>query len=244
MLFYAILIFFGLLFIMWAINYTCDLSIVKYIPYQCDLSDVTEIESFLSLQECAQYCEKIMSSGYLNDNPLCEAFNNSRGMIIKFTLNDQLKQNFHDSQLDFLYELFDRIKDDDCNAFVCNILYIPTCSASSEFSVERHHDTTMDICEKTFPYRVFLPKCVNVLYLQVSNVCTGGELELFDFNGFEDEPTQTIIPEKGKMVRFRGDLEHGVRKYTSFDNTPRISFVLENYHLESSYLEHDMFIVE
>ena len=56
MLLYAILIFFGLLFIMWAINYTCYLSIVKYIPYQCDLSDVTEIESFLSLQECAQYC--------------------------------------------------------------------------------------------------------------------------------------------------------------------------------------------
>lgn len=244
MFLYWFLLFCGFMILIWAINSACDLSIVKYIPYQTNLSEVTEVESFLPLQECTQYCEKIMRSGYLNDNPLCEAFNNSRGMIIKFTLNEHLKQNFHDANLGFLYELFDRMKDEGCNAFVCNVLYIHTCNSSNDFSVERHHDTTMNICEKTFPYRVFLPKCVNVLYLQLSNVCTGGELELFDFHGFEDEPIQTIVPEKGKMVRFRGELEHGVRKYTSFDNTPRISFVLENYHLESSYLEKDMFIIE
>lgn len=227
-----------------AYHYLTELSVVQYIPYSSDLDDVIQVP-FLSANECEAYTELITSSDRIRENPLCDAFSSSRGMILYFSIHDDLESKFRQNGLYFLYELISRIKDNECNAFVCNVLIIPSSGDTAQgLSVERHHDCTLDAKELCFPYRMYLPKCVKVLYLQLSSSFTGGELELYDFNGFKDFPSHRVVPYVGSLVTFRGDIEHGVRKYNSDDGLPRISFVLENYCVPENVIEKDMFFVE
>lgn len=220
-----------------------ELPVIQYIPFPSNLDDVNQ-KPFLTENECERYTQLITSSDRIRENPLCEAFDSSRGMIVYFSIHDDLESKFRQNELYFLYELIEKIKDPECNAFVCNILIIPSSDNIDGLSVERHHDCTLDVKETSFPYRVYLPKCVNVLYLQLSSLFEGGELELYDFNGFDHFPLHLVVPQIGSLVTFRGDIEHGVRRYSSHDGLPRISFVLENYCVPNNAIVNDMFFLE
>ena len=150
-----------------------------------DTPYVTSNDSFYTHDNCTDLLRQINSSGLVVSNPLNDAFENTKGFVMKFVDNSHLKQQFYQHNATFLYNVFTKIKNPKCNAFICNLLIIPARSNKYQTpAICKHHDCTIGITEKYFPNRTYLPKCVSVLYLQTPNEFTDGELELYTFMGF------------------------------------------------------------
>ena len=108
-----------------------------------------------------------------------------------------------------------------CNAFYFNALII-----GDEREVARHQDCSLDgwlgwHCP---------PLEVTVLYAQVPDVLSGGQLELFEGT----RHVATCSPRLGAVVRFAGHLIHRVTPVQSPE--PRVSLVLEQYPVATSAL--------
>lgn len=192
------------------------------------LPDYNSCDGFLSIEEQTTLLKNINNCEFIKENPLNEGFQNSRGFVIKFTDGELLEKHFIENNLIFVYEMFKKIKDPACNAFIFNILIIPSKNIKED-SVAMHHDCTFEARETNFPYRYYLPKCVNVIYAKICNEFKGGKLKLYDFNG--NHVKHYITPKERKMVMFRGDQLHCVQNYISKDKSPRISLVFEQYQL-------------
>ena len=201
---------------------------------------VTINDSFYTKNDCTDLVHKINHSGFVISNPLNAAFKNTNGFVIQFTENSHLEQQFQQHNATFLYNVFTKIKNPKCNAFICNALIISARNKVTNDdpmpAIGVHHDCTINISEQYFPNRRYLPKCVSVLYLQTPDNFTDGELELYSFIGFSDIPQQIIKPKLGRLVVFRGDLLHSVKSFDSVEDTPRISLVFEQYIIPPNLL--------
>lgn len=201
---------------------------VQNTPY------VTINDNFCTKNECEDLLREINSSGFIVNNPLTEMFTNTKGFLLRFIDNSHLQQQFQQHNATFLYNIFTKIKNPECNAFACNLLIIP--ASNKEITGAKHNDCSMEIYEPYFPYRKYSPKCVSVLYIQTPNDFTGGELELYTFMGLSTKPNKIIKPKIGRLVVFRGDLKHAVKSFNSVEDAPRISLIFEQYIIPSHLL--------
>ena len=104
------------------------------------------------------------------------------------------------------------------NAFYLNLLLLDAGTG-----VGRHIDATLQ-----GPSGVpgATPQYVSVLYLQVPERATGGELRLLSYDTLVSE----VRPREGQLVHFRGDLQHEVRPFTGgVEGAQRASLVCEQY---------------
>lgn len=111
----------------------------------------------------------------------------------------------------------------DINALYLNVLVVPPGGA-----VARHVDSTLGV-HGAGP--IFSPRAVGVLYVDVPDALTGGELRLFDDDGLR----ATVVPRPGRLALFRGSLGHEVTTTTT--TAPRVSCVAELYALPRSRLK-------
>lgn len=213
------------------------LSYFRFIRTDVDNTPyVTINDSFFTQNDCADLLDQINKSGLVTNNPLNDSFENTKGFLIKFTDNPTTKKRFEKRNASFAYNVFRKIKNSKCNAFICNLLVIPARNKKHSPEIGMHQDCTMDITEEYYPHRTYLPKCVSVLYIQTPEYFIDGELELYTFMGLSDTPEQMIRPKIGRLVEFRGDLYHSVKSFGSHEDTPRISLVFEQYILPSHLL--------
>ena len=224
-------------------KYLSQFPIFRFIPIDTKKVPYAVInDNVFSESECKHFVQQISNCQFITDNPLNEGFTNSRGIVIKFTDNNLLLQ-LTKYNLAFLHDIFTKIKDPECNTFIFNALIIKPISNLKDTTqiVKKHHDCTISINEKHFPYRGYLPKCVTVIYIQLPISFNGGQLDLFTFNGFSDIPEQTIMPKIGRVVVFRGDLQHSVQSFHSEQSTPRMSLVFEQYKLPDNVKPQSLF---
>jgi hypothetical protein len=204
---------------------------VQNTPY------VTINDDFYTKKECADLLHQINNSGFIVNNPLTDLFKDTTGFVLRFINSSHLQQQFQQHNATFLYNIFTKIKNPKCNAFACNLLIMPARNKETNvLSGIKHNDCTMGINEPYFPNRTYSPKCVSVLYLQTPNEFTEGELELYTFMGLSTKPNQIIKPKIGKLVVFRGDLQHSVKSFDTTEDTPRISLVFEQYIIPQQLL--------
>jgi hypothetical protein len=201
---------------------------------------VTIDDNFYTQNDCTDLLNQINNSGLIVSNPLNDSFEHTKGFLLQFINNSHLQQQFQQHNAGFLYNIFTKIKNPKCNAFICNVLIIPARNKIHNNlqlpAIDLHHDCTINITETYFPNRTYLPKCVSVLYIQTPNHFTDGELELYTFMGFSETPQQIIKPKIGRLVIFRGDLLHAVKSFESNEDTPRVSLVFEQYMIPSHLL--------
>lgn len=193
-------------------------------------------DHFYSKPDCEKLYSDIKNSRLVVSNPLNGSFKNTKGFLIQFIDYPHLEQRFQKHGASFAYNVFRKIKNPKCNAFICNLLVIPARNKKQSPEIGMHQDCTLDITEESFPYRTYLPKCVSVLYIQTPVIFSKGELELYTFMGLSDIPEQVITPKIGRLVEFRGDLFHSVNSFESDEDTPRVSLVFEQYILPSHLL--------
>jgi hypothetical protein len=129
---------------------------------------------------------------------------------------------FRDNDLHEIYDIFKRIKKDGTNVYICNILILPVSSGTT---IGEHYDGTHE--ETDIFGREYMPLCSTVLYLNLPNSFTGGQLFIKKFNN--DHIYKKIDPIIGKLVQFRGDMSHGVDEIYSDEKTDRLSLVFEQY---------------
>jgi hypothetical protein len=110
------------------------------------------------------------------------------------------------------------------NAFYLNVLLV-----SGGGSIGRHTDATL---RDPSGEPDAVPEQVTVLYLQVPERFTGGELRLYR----GDRPVARLRPVRGQLLHFRGDLQHEVAPLGAPDTALRASLVLEQYHLSPESL--------
>lgn len=232
-----------ILFILFIITYltilclnNCDGILSPLVYIRSDVQNtpyVTITDCFYSKKDCTDLLNQINHSGFVVNNPLTEIFKNTKGFILEFINNSHLQEQFQQHNADFIYKVFTKIKNPKCNAFTCNLLIIPANNKAGinvqSDAIDKHHDCSLQITEKYFPNRIYLPNCVSVLYIQTPNEFTSGELELYTFMGLSIKPNQIIKPKIGQLVEFRGDLIHAVKSFESSEDVPRISFVFEQY---------------
>jgi len=219
------------------LTYLSELAIFNYVPDKETVPYVTIEDNMFNKEECALFTKQIIKCPLVIDNPLNEGFKKSRGFVIKFTDEKNLVEQFSKNNIKFIYDIFMKIKNPKCNSFIFNTLIIYPEKKSQIFnenidkSIKRHYDCTISVKEKWFPYRRYLPKCVNVIYMQTPNHFYGGQLELFTFYAIKNTPNEKITPKMGRMVCFRGNLQHSVQSIYSDETIPRISLVFEQYEL-------------
>ena len=166
----------------------------------------------------------------IEDNPLSEEFNYSKGIVIENFIEETALEEFKHVDCEFLYYLFLKLKKDYTTNYIMNILIIDEHNKNNVMSVDYHLDTTLNLApDKLFYFeRTYLPECVSVVYVDVPETFDGGELVLYDF--IPKFKLVTIKPEKGKLVEFNGKLLHGIEKMKNVpEGSKRISIVLEQY---------------
>lgn len=172
--------------------------------------------NFLSNEECKELSRYIIKHPLIDKSVLSDGFSSSYGFVIRF--NEYSKIDFMNSKYNLkkLHDVFEKIKEPGTNAYVCNPLIL-----GKGKSIEYHYDDTL--CMYTYFGASILPVCVTVLYLQLPDEFTGGELCVADF--------EKVVPVVGKKVVFRGDMQHAVKEFTSTENTKRVSLVFEQYNV-------------
>jgi len=246
-MYYIYIIFFLsiILLLYYLFTYLSEIAIFNFVSDKENVPYVTIDDNMFTKEECEFFSQQIIKCPLVIDNPLNEGFKKSRGFIIKFTDEKNVFEHFSKNNIEYIYDIFMKIKHPKCNTFVFNTLIIypekkfQFSNKSLEISVdkiidksiERHYDCTISISEKWFPYRRYLPKCVNVIYIQIPNHFYNGQLELFNFYGMKNTPNKTIKPKLGRMVCFRGNLEHSVQSLYSDETIQRISLVFEQYEI-------------
>jgi hypothetical protein len=196
---------------------------------------VSTTRNLLTEQECATMSNKIAQNEYIEDNPLSEGFDDTRGIIFDFDVNGA-QEELSSGNCDYLFDIFKKICKPYANRFIMNVLIIDSendnsCS-KNEMAVDYHYDLTLEDRPTQYMWgieRMYLPECVSVVYIDLPESFEGGELDICSF--FYNEPIRTVKPELGMLLEFNGKYLHGVYKMTNVKpkTSRRISVVLEQY---------------
>lgn len=193
---------------------------------------------FLTKNECYEICNKLKNNPHVEENPLNEGFEKSRGIIFEFDTQSAYSE-FSSKNCEFLYRIFEEIKKPYANNFIMNTLILDTESmnketenVSGDMAVDYHYDTTLNKIPNSIIWgieRCYLPECVTVIYVDLPEEFEGGELHICSY--FYNLDLATIRPELGTLVEFDGKYLHGVKamKNTYPRKSSRISIVLEQY---------------
>lgn len=173
----------------------------------------------LSTEDLQNLAQTITTSPYLADSQLSTNFQGSRGFSVIFTRSgiDRVKQHFPG----FAPYLQKALKSA-CNAFYLNPLVL-----TEGMGVEPHVDCSIS----SYDMVLTIPQLVSVLYVQVPEDMTGGELILKAGKHL----VGTIIPQTNTLVHFVGKLLHSVNPVKS--SQPRISLICEQYNLSTERLQ-------
>lgn len=206
----------------------------------------TESSKFFSLDKCVYYKECCYNSNLIIDNPLDDNFYGSKGFILEFD-SYNYSEIFKENNVEFMNEFFKDVRKPYATNFILNVLIIPSKKKSKKNinffntiskSVDYHYDTTISHNEEYedgyFNFSL-VPECVSVLYIDLPEKFSHGELLLYGCGGII--PKGKIIPEIGKLVEFNGRLLHGVNDIfipNESKDKNRISIVLEQYTIKNS----------
>ena len=179
-------------------------------PYGFPL--LKEVNEYIHTSECKNITEKIANHPALGYGGFCIRFSDSPGT----------EKMFRENNLHEIYDIFKRVKKHGTNVYICNILILPVSSGTT---IGEHYDGTHE--ETDIFGREYMPLCSTVLYLNLPNSFTGGQLFIKKFNN--DHIYKKIEPIIGKLVQFRGDMSHGVDEIYSDEKTDRLSLVFEQY---------------
>ena len=175
--------------------------------------------NFLTAAELADLHQAIVTSPYLAKNQLSQSFQDSHGFSIVFTRSgmDRVSEQFP-----AFTPYLQRVLKSACNAFYLNPLVL---SAGGE--VSPHVDSSLG----GYPHQLITPALVSVLYVQVPDDLTGGELVLT----LGQRPVAELQPETNTLLYFLGNLMHSVNPVRTREC--RISLVCEQYNLATDVLQ-------
>jgi hypothetical protein len=162
---------------------------------------------------------QILSCPYLAASQLSDCFAKTKGFSVIFKRSSigKLEQHFP-----FFKDYLEIALKQACNAFYLNALVLENGTG-----VEPHVDCSISAYDMIFT----IPNLVSVLYVQVPQDLSGGELVLQT----NEHQIGAIQPQTNTLVYFRGDLLHSVNKVKG--SHPRISLICEQYKLSETRLE-------
>jgi hypothetical protein len=163
--------------------------------------------------------KNIMACKYLAVNNLNRDFVATKGFSIVFkkTAIEMVKKQFP-----YFDQYIDTALDPYCNAFYLNPLLL-----SYNSRVDPHIDRSLRSYLKT----IDTPLTVSVLYIQIPENFSGGELVLTN----RKKRVGEIKPVVNTLLYFQGNLTHSVNRMDSKGN--RLSLVCEQYCLDDDELE-------
>jgi hypothetical protein len=169
----------------------------------------------------------IQACRYFTTNNLNRDFVATKGFSVVFTQAGRAEVN---RQFPYFKPYLDQALGDDCNAFYLNPLLLQQGSR-----VDPHIDRSLrSYCKTIDP-----PQQVSVLYVQVPDPLSGGELVLQRGR----QRVAQIQPQTGVLLHFQGNLTHSINAVTSAGH--RLSLVCEQYALEADALWHiPKFLIE
>ena len=228
------LIFIGIiLIIVFYFNkvYIDEMMIKNYKKFKYNFK---EYDNFITEKERLYFLKNIRKNKFIEDNPLNEYFENTKGLLIKFSRSNDYEE-FKVNGLNFLYNYYKKIRKPYATDFILNILIIDAINEKDnnifkKNSVKYHHDTTLDLVDNSeFIKKEIVPECVSVLYVDLPKKFKKGNLKLYRYSKWYY--IGKIKPKKRKLVEFNGKMFHGVEKIIDTDNNngTRISIVLEQY---------------
>jgi FkbM family methyltransferase len=173
----------------------------------------------LPLDDLQNIAETIVTSPYLAASQLSTNFQGSQGFSVIFTRSgiDRVKEHFPS-----FAPYLDKALKSGCNAFYLNPLLL-----AEGMGVEPHVDCSIS----SYGMVMTVPRLVSVLYVQVPEDMTGGELILQD----RDRLVGSIVPQTNTLIYFIGKLLHSVNPVKC--SQPRISLICEQYNLSEQRLK-------
>mmetsp|Transcript_29997 Transcript_29997/g.90175 ORF Transcript_29997/g.90175 Transcript_29997/m.90175 type:complete len:280 (-) Transcript_29997:32-871(-) len=210
-------------------------------------------DEFEALRSCAAKHPKLAAGA--QTNALTTAFKGTAGVFVQFT-ESGYAELLADSKLECFSAFVDAMRDgSSANAFVLNVV---SASPNGDGDViEYHMDQSLGLSWIQPPGHL-VANLVDVLYLEVPEGLSGGELEVqklpdewLDQHGLRARGAfrrargndtagrldASVTPAENTRVTFRGDAHHRVRNFTASDESARrVSLVLESYVLSSWYL--------
>jgi hypothetical protein len=192
-----------------------------------DFPRVSCEDDFLTKQEC-----KELEKYILNHDILKRLWSDS--YLVKFNLSDYSKKQFSDNNLEKIYDIFERIKQPNTNAYIMNTAILSeTATIDEDKRIHWHYDDSIQI-KDTFN-RNILPVCTTILYISLPENFTGGRLNLKSFGSFSLY-CKSYTPIQGRKFTFRGDTFHSVEPFTCEKGEKRISLVFEQYKIPDKYM--------
>ena len=197
-------------------------------------------KNFLSVDECSMISQQIQQNEYIEDNPLNEGFENTRGIIFDFDV-DTAHEILSSHNCDDFYTIFKRIRKPYANRFIMNVLIINDESGDNksnekdeDMAVNYHYDSTLEEIPEPHIWgieRSYLPECVSVVYVDLPKSFDGGELDICSY--FYHKDIVEVKPELGMLLEFNGKYMHGVYKMENIRpiSSKRVSIVLEQYSI-------------
>lgn len=191
---------------------------MKLAPYRV-------IPKLLPAEALVDLKRSILGSPYLAGSELSSRFAGTKGFSLVFQSHTVAKVFREFPAFEpYLREVLDAR----CNAFFLNPLVIYSGS-----EVKPHADRTLT--SFTLPLLSPYPLKTSVLYVDVPEQITGGELVLYFL-----APFARIKPETNTLVEFLGSLRHGVTRVEQREGEPRarISLVCEQYQMKPYLLQY------
>jgi hypothetical protein len=174
------------------------------------------------------------------------AFGQARGFVSKF--NEEGVDCFlnHPDFGECFGDLFKKMRAPGMNAYVFNAVVCDLSNydelKNNKTSIGLHIDQAVGLEGLTDSHQ-FIAHQVNVFYVDVAPDMIGGELEIWRYgsgdlsNVRSRMPHASIMPQKNKLVSFRGDSFHQVKAYHSSQAlTKRLSLVLEQYKIKNEFV--------
>lgn len=215
---------------------------IKYFTTMLMEKNYEIFDNYLSEQK-QYYLKKHLSQLQLEDNPLSDHFNKTRGKIVKFN-NEEMRTVLIENNMGFFAPFINSLKIPYATDFVFNILEISPMKisekqkSSPKMSVGYHYDNTCALNDGR-DWEQILPCSVFVYYFDCPRNIKNGRLILRDT--FTKKVLGKIPPKKNRLVEFKGDLNHGVETMFNVDendNTKRISLVLEQYVVPDDFIKY------
>tara|TARA_B110000459_G_C16424612_1_gene409030 strand:+ start:69 stop:785 length:717 start_codon:yes stop_codon:yes gene_type:complete len=193
-------------------------------------------DNFLSPNECKDIKDYILKHELLNNNW------GKNDFVIRFNTSEYSKKMFLEKKLEKIYKIFERIKQPGTNAYIVNTAILSNSHNSEEYNdIEFHYDDTIEL--KDFMGRNILPVCTTILYINIPENYTGGNLILEPFANKNKEKVY-YKPKQGRRLTFRGDMHHSVEPFFCDYTTKRISLVFEQYKIPDKYIHETEFNID
>ena len=199
-------------------------------PYSFPLVSIED--NFFSPNECKDLKDYILKHELLNNDW------GKNDFVIRFNTSEYSKKMFLEKKLEKIYKIFERIKQPGTNAYIVNTAILSNSHNSEEYNdIEFHYDDTIEL--KDFMGRNTLPVCTTILYINIPENYTGGNLILKPFANKNKE--KLYKPKQGRRLTFRGDMHHSVEPFFCDYTTKRLSLVFEQYKIPDKYIHETEF---